>query len=96
MPRQKTSNLSVEEEREARREYQRRYYQAHKEKAKEYQRRYNCKYRKKRKTQELPTAARPALQEVFTIVDISDPEVPPEKMEKRIAAVLQGKRALTK
>ncbi len=93
---QSTSNLSEEEKREARREYQRRYYQAHKEKAKEYQRQYNLTHKKKRKSQQLPAAARPATQEVLTIVDIFDPEVPPEKMEKRIAAVLRGKRALTK
>jgi hypothetical protein len=54
------------------------------------------KHRKKQKPQKLPTAVRPATQEVFTIVDIFDPEVPPEQMEKRITAVLQGKRALTK
>lgn len=82
---------------EARREYQRRYYLAHKEKAKEYQRNYNRTHKKRQLPKGVDAICpRPAVQEVLTVVDIFDPTVPPEKTNKYLDDVLKGKRALTK
>ena len=58
---------------EARREYQRRYYQMHKEKAKEYQRQYNLTHKKKLRSgrgKSGQSAAREVVRSTFNTSDI--------------------------
>lgn len=82
---------------EARREYQRLYYLAHKEKAKEYQRVYSLTHKKRFLPKgKKAKCTRPATQEVLTVVDIIDPTVPPEKVNKYLDDIFKGRRVLTK
>ncbi len=81
---------------EARREYQRRYYQLHKEKAKEYQRQYNLTHKKKRgggrgrKTKECD---REVIRTTFNTSDIQDS--PMGKTWKLVELIVKRKRMFT-
>lgn len=80
---------------EARREYQRRYYQMHKEKAKEYQRLYNLTHKKKRGGRgkanfECP---REATRQTFNTCDLMNSPV--EKTVKMLEKIISGERLFT-
>jgi len=86
-------NLSTAE---ARREYQRRYYQLHKEKAKEYQRQYNLKHKKKAKGgrgKSSFTCQREVVRTTFNAADIM--HAPPEKAIKILEKIFSGERLFT-
>ncbi|HUV31107.1 MAG TPA: hypothetical protein VMY05_08485 [Acidobacteriota bacterium] len=80
---------------EARREYQRRYYQMHKEKAKEYQRQYNLKHKKKTRSRGKSNieAPREVLRTTFNTADIM--HSPVEKTLKMLEKIIRGERMFT-
>ena len=82
---------------EARREYQRRYYQAHKERAKEYQRRYNLSHKKKRvyglNRKANFVCPREARQTVFNMCDFQNAHG--DKAVKMIRQIVSGERLFT-
>ena len=82
---------------EARHEYQRRYYQAHKEEAKVYQRQYNLTHKKKKIGGSRSTTKTPFVREVvrgtFNTDDIM--HAPPELAARRINMILSGRRLFT-
>ena len=88
----KKGNLSTAE---ARREYQRRYYQAHKEKAKEYQRLYNLTHKKKRggRGKANFTCPREATRMTFNTCDLMNSPV--EKTIKMLEKIISGERLFT-
>lgn len=81
---------------EARREYQRRYYQMHKEKAREYQRQYNLTHKKKARGGrgkagfECP---REVVRATFNTSDIM--HSPVEKTLKILEKIINGERLFT-
>ena len=81
---------------EARREYQRRYYQMHKEKAKEYQRQYNLTHKKKlrggRGKANL-SASREVVRSTFNTADIM--HSPVEKTIRMLEKIIRGERLFT-
>ncbi len=81
---------------EARREYQRRYYQMHKEKAKEYQRQYNLTHKKKlrggRGKANL-SAPREVVRNTFNTADIM--HSPVEKTVRILEKIIRGERLFT-
>jgi hypothetical protein len=81
---------------EARREYQRRYYQMHKEKAKEYQRQYNLTHKKKARGgrgKSCFTAPREVVRTTFNTTDLM--HAPVEKTVKMIEKIIRGERFFT-
>ena len=85
-------NLSTAE---ARRDYQRRYYQMHKEKAKEYQRLYNLTHKKKRggRGKANFVCPREAARMTFNTSDLMNS--PAEKTAKMIEKIISGERLFT-
>ncbi len=80
---------------EARREYQRRYYQMHKEKAKEYQRQYNLTHKKKARGRGKSsfTAPREVVRTTFNTGDLM--HAPVEKTIKMLEKIISGERLFT-
>ena len=80
---------------EARREYQRRYYQMHKEKAKEYQRQYNLTHKKKAHGRGKTSFAssREVVRSTFNTADLM--HSPVEKTLKMIQKIINGERLFT-
>jgi hypothetical protein len=81
---------------EARREYQRRYYQMHKEKAKEYQRQYNLTHKKKARGgrgKSSANACREVVRSTFNTADIM--HSPVEKTLKMLEKIIKGERLFT-
>ena len=81
---------------EARREYQRRYYQMHKEKAKEYQRQYNLTHKKKARGgrgKSSFSASREVVRSTFNTGDIM--HSPVEKTIKMLEKIIRGERLFT-
>ncbi len=81
---------------EARREYQRRYYQLHKEKAKEYQRQYNLTHKKKLRAgrgKASLSVSREVVRSTFNTADIM--HSPVEKTLKMLDQIIKGKRLFT-
>jgi hypothetical protein len=81
---------------EARREYQRRYYQMHKEKAKEYQRLYNLTHKKKARGGRGRAnfmAPREATRMTFNTCDLMNSPV--EKTLKMLEKIISGERLFT-
>jgi hypothetical protein len=81
---------------EARREYQRRYYQMHKEKAKEYQRQYNLTHKKKARVgrgKSNMLASREVIRGTFNTADIM--HSPVEKTLKILEKIIRGDRMFT-
>ncbi|MBD3331280.1 hypothetical protein GF356_00400 [candidate division GN15 bacterium] len=80
---------------EARREYQRRYYQMHKEKAKEYQRQYNLTHKKKARGRGKSsfTAPREVVRTTFNTGDLM--HAPVEKTLKMLEKIISGERLFT-
>ena len=81
---------------EARREYQRRYYQMHKEKAKEYQRQYNLTHKKKARAgrgKNAANASREVVRTTFNTADIM--HSPVEKTLKMLEKIIRGERLFT-
>ena len=81
---------------EARREYQRRYYQMHKEKAKEYQRQYNLTHKKKARVgrgKSNMIASREVVRSTFNTADIM--HSPVEKTLKMLEKIIKGERLFT-
>jgi len=81
---------------EARREYQRRYYQMHKEKAKEYQRQYNLTHKKKARVgrgKSNMLASREVVRTTFNTGDIM--HSPVEKTLKILEKIIRGERMFT-
>ena len=81
---------------EARREYQRRYYQMHKEKAKEYQRQYNLTHEKKARGGRGKTnftAPREVVRTTFNTSDLM--HAPVEKTVKMLEKIIRGERMFT-
>jgi hypothetical protein len=81
---------------EARREYQRRYYQAHKEKAKEYQRQYNLTHKKKARGGRGKAsfmASREVIRKTFNTSDLM--HAPVEKTVKMLEKIIKGERLFT-
>jgi hypothetical protein len=81
---------------EARREYQRRYYQMHKEKAKEYQRQYNLTHKKKARVgrgKANMIASREVVRSTFNTGDIM--HSPVEKTIKMLEKIIKGERLFT-
>ena len=81
---------------EARREYQRRYYQMHKEKAKEYQRQYNLTHKKKLRAgrgKSSFVAQREVIRTTFHSSDLM--HAPVEKTVRMIDKILSGERFFT-
>ncbi len=81
---------------EARREYQRRYYQMHKEKAKEYQRQYNLTHKKKARGGRGKSgfaAPREVVRSTFNTADIM--HSPVEKTVKMLEKIIRGERLFT-
>ena len=81
---------------EARREYQRRYYQMHKEKAKEYQRQYNLTHKKKARVgrgKNSAIASREVVRTTFNTSDIM--HAPVEKTLKMLEKIIRGERLFT-
>ncbi len=90
---QKKGKLSTAE---ARREYQRRYYQMHKEKAKEYQRQYNLKHKKKARGgrgKSSFVAPREVVRSTFNSSDIM--HAPVEKAVRILDKIIKGERLFT-
>ncbi len=88
-----TARLSTAE---ARREYQRRYYQMHKEKAKEYQRQYNLTHKKKARGGRGKTSflqSREVVRSTFNTGDIM--HSPVEKTLKMLEKIIRGERLFT-
>ena len=81
---------------EARREYQRQYYQKHKEKAKEYQRQYNLTHKKKARGERGKSsfiAPREVVRSTFNTADIM--HAPVEKTIKMLEKIIKGERLFT-
>jgi hypothetical protein len=80
---------------EARREYQRRYYQMHKEKAKEYQRQYNLTHKKKARGRGKGSfdAPREVVRSTFNTADLM--HSPVEKTLKMLEKIINGERLFT-
>ena len=81
---------------EARREYQRRYYQMHKEKAKEYQRQYNLTHKKKLRGgrgKNALNASREVVRSTFNTADIM--HSPVEKTLRMLEKIIRGERLFT-
>ena len=82
---------------EARREYQRRYYQMHKEKAKEYQRQYNLTHKKKVRGggggKSAFVAPREVVRTTFNTNDIM--HSPVEKTVRILEKIIKGERLFT-
>ena len=81
---------------EARRDYQRRYYQMHKEKAKEYQRQYNLTHKKKARGgrgKASFTAPREVVRTTFNTSDIM--HSPAEKAIRILEKIISGERIFT-
>ena len=81
---------------EARREYQRRYYQMHKEKAKEYQRQYNLTHKKKARGGRGRTgftAPREVIRTTFNSTDLM--HAPVEKTIRILEKIIKGERFFT-
>jgi hypothetical protein len=81
---------------EARREYQRRYYQMHKEKAKEYQRQYNLTHKKKLRAGRGGkglSSGRDAVRCTFNTADIM--HSPVEKTVRMLEKIIKGERFFT-
>jgi hypothetical protein len=81
---------------EARREYQRRYYQMHKEKAKEYQRQYNLTHKKKARGgrgRGSFSAPREVVRSTFNSSDIQHATA--EKTVRMIEQIIKGERLFT-
>ena len=81
---------------EARREYQRRYYQMHKEKAKEYQRQYNLTHKKKARAgrgKSSFTAPREVVRSTFNTSDLM--HAPAEKTVRMLEQIIKGDRLFT-
>jgi hypothetical protein len=80
---------------EARREYQRRYYQMHKEKAKEYQRQYNLTHKKKARGKGKGSfdAPREVVRSTFNTADLM--HSPVEKTLKMLEKIIRGERLFT-
>ncbi|MDH4158125.1 MAG: hypothetical protein OEW00_12705 [candidate division Zixibacteria bacterium] len=81
---------------EARREYQRRYYQLHKEKAKEYQRQYNLTHKKKAnggKGRSNFVAPREVVRSTFNTTDLM--HSPVEKTVRMLEKIIKGERFFT-
>ncbi len=81
---------------EARREYQRRYYQMHKEKAKEYQRQYNLKHKKKARGgrgKANSLCPREVVRTTFNSSDIM--HAPAEKAARILDKIIKGERLFT-
>ena len=80
---------------EARREYQRRYYQVHREKAKEYQRLYNLTHKKKRggRGKANFVCPREATRSTFNTCDLMN--APVEKTIKMLEKIISGERLFT-
>lgn len=81
---------------EARREYQRRYYQMHKEKAKEYQRLYNLTHKKKARGGRGKAnfmCPREAVRGTFNTSDIM--HAPVEKTLRILEKIISGERFFT-
>jgi len=91
--RKKKGKLSTPE---ARREYQRRYYQLHKEKAKEYQRQYNLTHKKKARGGRGKAnfvAPREVVRMTFNTSDIM--HAPVEKTLRMLEKIINGERLFT-
>ncbi len=89
----KTGKLSTAE---ARREYQRRYYQMHKEKAKEYQRQYNLTHKKKARGGRGRTGftcPREVVKTTFNTADLM--HAPVEKTLAMLEKIIKGERFFT-
>ena len=80
---------------EARREYQRRYYQMHKEKAKEYQRQYNLTHKKKARGRGKSSfdAPREVVRSTFNTADLM--HSPVEKTLRMLEKIINGERLFT-
>lgn len=81
---------------EARREYQRRYYQMHKEKAKEYQRQYNLTHKKKARGGRGNSglvSSREVVRTTFNTTDIM--HSPAEKTIRILEKIIKGERLFT-
>jgi hypothetical protein len=81
---------------EARRDYQRRYYQMHKEKAKEYQRQYNLTHKKKLRGGRGKSnfaASREVVRSTFNTADIM--HSPVEKTVRMLEKIIRGERLFT-
>jgi len=81
---------------EARREYQRRYYQMHKEKAKEYQRQYNLTHKKKARGGRGKanfSCPREVVRMTFNTSDLM--HSPVEKTLKMLEKIVSGERMFT-
>ena len=81
---------------EARREYQRHYYQMHKEKAKEYQRQYNLTHKKKiggGRGKSGVVAPREVMRTTFNSADIM--HSPVEKTIRILEKIIKGERFFT-
>ncbi|MFH1686101.1 MAG: hypothetical protein ABIE70_01100 [bacterium] len=81
---------------EARREYQRRYYQMHKEKAKEYQRQYNLTHKKKARGGRGKTGftcPREVVRTTFNTADLM--HSPVEKTVRMLDKIIKGERLFT-
>ena len=90
---QKKGKLSTAE---ARREYQRRYYQMHKEKAKEYQRQYNLTHKKKARGgrgKASFVAPREVVRTTYNTTDIM--HSPVEKTLRILEKIINGERFFT-
>ena len=81
---------------EARREYQRRYYQMHKEKAKEYQRQYNLTHKKKARGGRGKSsfiAPREVVRNTYNTSDLM--HSPVEKTIRMLEKIINGERLFT-
>ena len=84
---------------EARREYQRCYYQTHKEKAKEYRRQYNLTHKKKARPPGRPRGEkvfempRPVVTDTFSRASLG--RLQTEQFARMVNKVLRGERLLT-
>ena len=80
---------------EARREYQRRYYQMHKEKSKEYQKQYNLTHKKKARISsgKGSDAPREVIRTTFNTTDLM--HAPVEKTLKMLEKIISGERFFT-
>jgi hypothetical protein len=96
-PRRRRKYKTPEEAREARREYQRKYYLAHKEKAKEYQRLYNLTHKKKQRAGVKDTNGIEFIRERYkrTINTHDLMHSPVEKTLKMLEGIIKGKRLFT-
>ncbi len=95
-PEEKKAGKSKLSTAEARREYQRRYYQMHKEKAKEYQRQYNLTHKKKARGgrgKSSFSAPREVIRSTFNTADLM--HSPVEKTVKMLEKIIKGERLFT-